>query len=532
MANTILHKRSSVSGKVPLTTDLQDGELALNTADGIVYFKDSSGAVIDPAAIRYTDAEKSKLAGIEAGAQVNPTAAEIKTAYESNPDTNAYTDAEKSKLAGIEAGATGDQTAGEILSLLLTVDGPGSGLDADTLDGTSSSGFIKTDGTSTVTANISLNGNRLTNVADGIDVSDVVTKQQLDSAQAGLLTKQQCRVATTTALPAVTASGSGVGKTLTANSPGVLTVDGINTVLGDRILVKDQANAVDNGIYEVTVEGNSSTAFVLTRASDFDGNPSGEVKAGVFTFINEGNDLGKSGWTLLDTGLTGGGSPVVAVVDTDPLTFTQFQGLPQYIAGNQLTLTGQTFDVVEGPGSGLDADTVDGIQAASFLRSDTTDTHSGSITPNVDNTINLGSATKRYTGIYAVTFYGEATTAQYADLAEIYVADENIEPGTVVSFGGSAEVTRCLIDMDTRVAGVVSTNPAYLMNSNADGIPVALQGRVPCKVSGTIKKGDMLVADGKGGARAEENPKIGSVIGKALEDSEGDAVIEVVVGRL
>ena len=86
--------------------------------------------------------------------------------------------------------------------------------------------------------------------------------------------------------------------------------------------------------------------------------------------------------------------------------------------------------------------------------------------------------------------------------------------------------------MDRKVAGIVSTNPAHLMNADCEGVAVALQGRVPCKVSGSVKKGDMMVSDGKGGARAEENPVMGSVIGKALEDSEGDNVIEVVVGRM
>ena len=132
----------------------------------------------------------------------------------------------------------------------------------------------------------------------------------------------------------------------------------------------------------------------------------------------------------------------------------------------------------------------------------------------------------------AGTITGTATTAQYADLAEIYSADAEIEPGTVVCFGGDAEVTTCNHDMDRKVAGVVSTNPAYLMNSEADGVAVALTGRVPCKVTGTIRKGDMLVSAGNGMARAEENPAMGSVIGKALENSEGDNIIEVVVGRL
>jgi hypothetical protein len=137
--------------------------------------------------------------------------------------------------------------------------------------------------------------------------------------------------------------------------------------------------------------------------------------------------------------------------------------------------------------------------------------------------------------VYAVTFQGEATTAQYADLAELYEADAQIIPGTVVSFGGAKEVTTSILDMDRRIAGVVSTTPAYLMNSALDTefvAAVALQGRVPCRVTGTIRKGDMLVSAGNGTARAEENPVIGSVIGKALEDSEGDAIIEIVAGRL
>ena len=115
----------------------------------------------------------------------------------------------------------------------------------------------------------------------------------------------------------------------------------------------------------------------------------------------------------------------------------------------------------------------------------------------------------------------------------MYSADADIEPGTVVCFGGEHEVTTCMQDADKKIAGVVSTNPAYLMNSDADGVAVALQGRVPCKVTGAVAKGDMLVAAGNGMARAEENPAMGTVIGKALENhAEGEGVIEVVVGRM
>jgi len=130
-------------------------------------------------------------------------------------------------------------------------------------------------------------------------------------------------------------------------------------------------------------------------------------------------------------------------------------------------------------------------------------------------------------------FSGTATSAQYADLAEKYSVVEDIEPGTVVCFGGEAEVQVCDHDMDRKIAGVVSTDPAYMMNAGAEGVYVALTGRVPCKVVGPVSKGDMMVSAGNGRARAEENPVLGSVIGKALENFDGDeGVIEVVVGRL
>ena len=133
------------------------------------------------------------------------------------------------------------------------------------------------------------------------------------------------------------------------------------------------------------------------------------------------------------------------------------------------------------------------------------------------------------------TVFAKATSAQYADVAEKYTADAEYAPGTVVSFGGSAEVTISSTDADRRVAGVVSTNPAYLMNDRCPGtsVAVALTGRVPVSVVGSVTKGDMMVSAGNGQARAEANPVLGTVIGKALEDFTGESgIIEVVVGRL
>jgi phage tail protein X len=137
------------------------------------------------------------------------------------------------------------------------------------------------------------------------------------------------------------------------------------------------------------------------------------------------------------------------------------------------------------------------------------------------------------TGNWVLTT-GSRLNATYADLAEYYEADDIYEPGTVLEFGGNKEVTIAQ-DGTTRVAGVVSTNPAYAMNANCQGIAVAiaLQGRVPTKVRGTIHKGDMMVSGGNGFARPSSAPQMGTVIGKALENFDGiEGVIEVAVGRL
>jgi len=147
-----------------------------------------------------------------------------------------------------------------------------------------------------------------------------------------------------------------------------------------------------------------------------------------------------------------------------------------------------------------------------------------------NTTVNLG-ATTNWWG----TIYGVAINAHYADLAENYTADADYAPGTVVAFGGAEEVTVSSVDMDTRVAGVVSTNPATLMNARLESehiVALALTGRVPTQVTGSVNKGDLMVSAGNGFARAEANPKVGTVIGKALEDFiGGQGVIEVVVGK-
>ena len=129
-----------------------------------------------------------------------------------------------------------------------------------------------------------------------------------------------------------------------------------------------------------------------------------------------------------------------------------------------------------------------------------------------------------------------ATQAQYADLAEKYEADAVYGPGTVLVFGGEKEVTACDSQGSHAVVGVISTDPAYMMNSEAEGQYVALTGRVPCKVVGPVAKGDLLVSSEEiGHAEVNNDAKAGSILGKAIgENPEGNgpAVIEVLVSLM
>jgi hypothetical protein len=155
----------------------------------------------------------------------------------------------------------------------------------------------------------------------------------------------------------------------------------------------------------------------------------------------------------------------------------------------------------------------------------------GWIIPSANVSQNLGTSTQWWN-----TFYGVSTQAQYADLAENYQADQSYPAGTVLEFGGQEEVTVAMIEGSTRIAGIVSSNPAHLMNGGLRGsnvVALALVGRVPCNVIGPVAKGDMMVSAGYGYARSSSAPALGSVIGKALANFEGDkGVIEVVVGRV
>ena len=157
------------------------------------------------------------------------------------------------------------------------------------------------------------------------------------------------------------------------------------------------------------------------------------------------------------------------------------------------------------------------------------------INTGANATGNIGSSTTYFNRLFA-----QATTALYADLAEVYKADAQYPPGTVLVFGGTQEVTMSTESHDVKIAGVVSTHPAHVMNSGLQSeftVEVGLIGRVPCRVIGPITAGDRVVSSNRAGVAERldmSKYQPGVIIGKAVESYSGTDVgtIEVVVGRL
>jgi collagen type VII alpha len=189
-------------------------------------------------------------------------------------------------------------------------------------------------GVSSIAGNLDMTSNTIVNLASPTNPNDAATKQYVDDVAQGLHTHDTCNAATTDAL-AVLSGGtvtynngtSGVGATLTTTGS-YTTIDGVTLSNGMRILVKNEANAAHNGIYDRT----SST--VLTRSSDFD--TSTEMAGGDFTFITAGTLYDNTGWVMTDP---------VTTVGTSPVSWVQFSGAGTYTAGTGLTLVGSQFSI-------------------------------------------------------------------------------------------------------------------------------------------------------------------------------------------
>lgn len=193
-------------------------------------------------------------------------------------------------------------------------------------------------------ADINLNNNKITNLATPVNSTDAANKQYVDDVAQGLNIHAASYAATTANLTATYDNGtSGVGATLTnSGTQAAFSTDGVTPVATSRILVKNQTNTFENGIYTLTTVGSVSTNWVLTRATDFD--TAAEMAGGDFTFVDAGATLANTGWVMVDE---------VTTVGTDPVVFDQFSGAGTYTASNGVLLTGNNFTGVVVASGGL-----------------------------------------------------------------------------------------------------------------------------------------------------------------------------------
>ena len=244
---------------------------------------------------------------------------------------------------------------------------------------------------------------------------------------------------------------------------------------------------------------------------------------------------GASGSVTLNVDLTELPDMTAAVVGTQDELVILDNGVQSRKLVSEITLS----DFNNDAGFTTNVGDITGVTAGTYL---TGGGSSGAITINADatttNTAGKLVARDGSGNFAAGTITATATQAQYADLAENYVADADLEPGTVVVFGGNNEVTESSESQDTKVAGVISTDPAHLMNSECTGehvVAVALRGRIPVKVIGVVQKGDVLItSDVPGHAMTSPSPHTVSasqMIGKAItgKTDSGNGVIEALV---
>ena len=365
-------------------------------------------------------------------------------------------------------------------------EGTGNGIDADTLDGSEGTYY--------------LDHTNFTNVPDPA-VTVTLTGAVTGTATATLtnLGNATATVATTaTSDPTLTLSGDVSGSATFTNLG--------NATLTATVANDSHTHAFDNLTSKTSGTGDYATTGALQ---------SGKGSGGVAMTINDG--YGNAN-----------------------LTFNHRNGTPEQ-DGNAARIEVNTDST---SGASMNFEVKSNVAANSAIQTttilnlaETNSTFSTNVLPSGNNTKNLGASGTVWNTVYATLFNGTALEAYYADLAENYLGDKKYEPGTVVVFGGSEEVTTTDQKGNFRIAGVVSTDAAYLMNSGLEGdtvMPIALQGRVPCKVIGKVEKGDMLVTSAISGyAMVDNRPSVGTVIGKAVgtKDTSDKGVVEVVVGR-
>jgi hypothetical protein len=338
-------------------------------------------------------------------------------------------------------------TAADVLAKLLTVDGPASGLNADLLDGLNASNTHVSSTATVVSRDTS--GNFAANIITANLVGNVTGN--VTGNLTGTVTGNATNVSGVVAI-----NNGGTGAT---------TVSAARTALELGTIATQAASSV-------SITGGSITGITDITVADGGTGASTAVQARTNLGLTIGTDI-----QPFNNQLTAISS--LATTGLIARTGTGAASTRSIVAGTSITITNG-----------------DGVSGNPTITLNSSPTVSSIIKSGSNGSGDIGQTDNRFG-----TIYGTATSARYADLAEKYTTDQEYEPGTVlaVATAGDAESTATW-QTGQRVLGVVSTNPAFLMNDEADGQAIALRGRVPVKVVGPIRKGQPLICnqDGKG----------------------------------
>ena len=337
-----------------------------------------------------------------------------------------------------------------------------------------------------------------------------------------LLATNTTAATSTTTGALIVSGGAGVAGNLHVGTQAVIT----GNTSGSNLSLTGLATVTGN----ITAQGTISTPGRTTTGN-----------LGVNTFVTVGSTLTTVG-NITTAGLWVNGAATVGAnievtsnVNSSSITVSDRQTI-----ANTLTV-GKTFTASGGiQNTPIGNATAGTGRFTTLITTSTTSlggltTVTGNVNPSADVTYYLGNNTNRWETIFANTITANATTALYADLAEKYIPDQYYDPGTVVIFGGAQEITVTDQQGDTRVAGAISTEPAYLMNNGEEnGVPVALRGKIPVKVVGSVNKGDLLITSNVAGyatAAKFYKPDPHAVFAKSLvrDDSDGPRVIWAVI---
>jgi hypothetical protein len=394
-----------------------------------------------------------------------------------------------SQLTGIDSAAISNGTSNVTVATNsdITMGVANSPITIVSATGSATTGIVSATGNvsgGNVIATANVDANKIS-VTDTMVAGGIVTGSGLNTT--GIITDGTMQIQTGS-LTSVANIAAGGNVTVTGN------ISGGNIVTGAEVIATGNVNG-GNIIATAAVD-----AVTITQ------------ETGIFT--TRANVQGATSSTTTTTGalLVAGGAGIVENVNIGGLVV---------VTGNITTASGN----ISG-GNILTS----GVASAGSLVTSTklTVNSSDGVTAitngGTDSVGNIGENSAKFNTIHAVTFSGVSTTAKYADVAEQYLADQEYEPGTVVSIGGVYEITSC--GLGDYPAGVISTDPAYLMNSGLTaGLPVALVGRVPVRIFGSVIKGQKVYSDLHG--RASKNAG-GQLVGISLEDNadEGEKLVE------